>query len=153
MNKILKAIPVLIFVFFLGSAIGIKAQTDDLPQKIVRFHIVADSNDDKAQEVKWEIRKAIFENINLEGISSKEDAISYFKSEKENIKKIADDILKKNNLSYKSDIYIGKKQFPLRVYNSFLLPYGIYDTVSVNLGKGSGENFFSQFFKRNIGAR
>ena len=61
MNKILKAIPVLIFVFFVGSAIGMKAQTDSLSSKIVRFHIVADSNDDKAQAVKWEIRKAIFD--------------------------------------------------------------------------------------------
>lgn len=142
MNKVLKTIPVLIFVFFLGSAIGIKAQTDDLPQKIVRFHIVADSNDDKAQEVKWEIRKAIFENINLENIDSKENALLYFKSQKENIEQIADDILKKNGFSYKSNVYIGKKQFPVRVYNSFVLPAGIYDTVSVNLGRAKGENFF-----------
>ena len=137
MNKVLKTIPVLIFVFFLGSAIGIKAQTDDLPQKIVRFHIVADSNSKEAQAVKWEIRKAIFENI-----ASKEDALSYFKNEKETIRKIADDILKKNGFSYRSNVYIGKKQFPVRVYNSFVLPAGIYDTVSINLGRAEGENFF-----------
>ena len=142
MNKVLKTIPVLIFVFFLGSAIGIKAQTDDLPQKIVRFHIVADSNSKEAQAVKWEIRKAIFENINLENIASKEDALSYFKNEKETIRKIADDILKKNGFSYRSNVYIGKKQFPVRVYNSFVLPAGIYDTVSINLGRAEGENFF-----------
>ncbi len=142
MNKILKIIPVLIFVFAVGSAIGIKAQTEELSDKIVRFHIVADSNEKEAQAVKWEIRKAIFENINLENIDSKEDALLYFRSQKENIEKIADEILKKNNLSYRSKVYVGKKQFPVREYNSFVLPSGIYDTVSVNLGSAKGENFF-----------
>ena len=142
MNKLLKIFPVLIFVFLVGSAIGIKAQTEGLSDKIVRFHIVADSNEEEAQEVKWEIRKAIFDNINLENISSKEDALLYFNSQKENIEKIADEILKNNKLSYSANVYIGKKQFPVREYNSFVLPAGIYDTVSVNLGSGKGKNFF-----------
>jgi len=142
LNKLLKIFPVLIFVFLVGSAIGIKAQTEGLSDKIVRFHIVADSNEEEAQEVKWEIRKAIFDNINLENISSKEDALLYFNSQKENIEKIADEILKNNKLSYSANVYIGKKQFPVREYNSFVLPAGIYDTVSVNLGSGKGKNFF-----------
>lgn len=142
LKRILKIIPVLIFVFFVGTAIGIKAQTNELSDKIVRFHIVADSNSNEAQKVKWEIRKEIFEKINLENISSKDDALLYFESEKENIKNIADSILKKNNLLYESEVYIGKKEFPVREYNSFILPAGIYDTISVNLGSGKGKNFF-----------
>lgn len=141
-KRILKIIPVFLFVFAVGAAIGIKAQTDSISDKIVRFHIVADSNGYEAQKVKWEIREKIFENVNLESINSKESALEYFEAEKENIKKIADEVLKENNLSYRSSVYIGKKQFPVREYNTFTLPSGIYDTVSVKLGSGEGENFF-----------
>ena len=70
LKKILNIIPVLIFVFTVGTAIGIKAQTNEIPEKMVRFHIVADSDDEEAQKVKWEIRKKIFENINFEKINS-----------------------------------------------------------------------------------
>ena len=78
----------------------------------------------------------------LKDINSKEDALSYFENEKENIRNIANEIIKKNGFSYGCEVNIGKKYFPVRVYDSFVLPSGIYDAVCVDLGSAKGENFF-----------
>lgn len=141
-KKILNAGAVLIMIFLLGNIIGIKAQTDGIADKLVRFHIVADSDSIGAQNVKWEVRKKIFERLKMPEFKSKEEALSYFKSEKENIEKTAEETLLKNGCNYGCKVYIGKKYFPVRKYKTFTLPSGIYDTVSIALGSAEGRNFF-----------
>lgn len=141
-NNILKTVPVLIFVFLIGVSIGFAKETKGVSEKIVRFHIVADSDNDIDQKVKWEVRKRIFENVDLSEINSKENALVYFNKNRENIENIANEVLKENRMPYRSKVYIEKKEFPVREYNSFVLPAGIYDTVSVTLGEGNGKNFF-----------
>lgn len=141
-EKILKILPVLILIFLTGNIIGLKARTDEVSDKLVRFHIVADSNSEEDQSVKWEVRRKIFEDIDMKNINSKEQALEYFVSEKENIEHIAEKVLKENGKKYGCKVYIGKKYFPVREYKSFVLPAGVYDTISVALGSGRGENFF-----------
>lgn len=145
MKRILKAMPVIVLTFAIGSLIGLRAKANDISNKLIRFRIVANDNSDEAQEIKWEIRKKIFEyfeETDLKSMSSKEEATAFFKKEKSKIKEIADGVLKNRNLSYKSKVFIEKKSFPVKKYNSFVLPAGIYDAVSIVLGDGGGENFF-----------
>lgn len=137
--------PVIVLTFAIGSLIGLRAKAHDISDKLVRFHIVANDNSAEAQEIKWEIRKKIFEyfeGTDLKSINSKEEATAFFKKEKRKIKEIADAALIDRGFAYKSEIFIGKKRFPVKKYNSFVLPSGIYDTVSIVLGDGGGENFF-----------
>lgn len=141
-NILIKIIPVLIFVFLTGTLIGVQALSESVSDDLVRFHIVADSNSEASQNVKWQVRKEIFETLDLSGINSKEEALSYFKSNRKKITDIADKVLSENNMHYKSHVYIGKKTFPVREYKSFILPAGVYDAVCVTLGEGKGENFF-----------
>ncbi len=135
-----------VMVFLIGTLLGTvshaKEQADNISKNFVRFHIVANSNSDADQSVKMKVREAIFENMDFSRISSKEEALLYFKKHREEIKQIADRVLLENGFSYDSYVSVGKKEFPVREYSDFVLPWGTYDAVSVTLGEGKGENFF-----------
>lgn len=132
----------LLVSFFAGSLIGVIADADEITQDFVRFHIVANSNTEQDQAVKWKVREAIFSEMDFSSIDSKASAIRYFTENQEKIKEIANEVLLENHFPYHSLVSVGKRQFPIREYTNFVLPSGEYDAVSVILGEGKGENFF-----------
>lgn len=132
----------LLVALFLGNFIGTMANAGEIKNEFVRFHIIANSNDENDQTVKWEIRNKIFSQLDLSGITSKEMALVYFNEHQTEIEEIANEVLAANNMPYRCKVTVGKKAFPVREYTGFVLPAGIYDAISVTLGEGNGENFF-----------
>jgi stage II sporulation protein R len=130
----------LLFAFgFLYSAV---ASTNEITQKFVRFHIIANSNSEEDQKIKMEIRNKIFEKFDFSNISSKADSLVYFKEHRQEIENLANKVLIENNFNYPARVSITKKYFPIREYSDFTLPSGVYDAVSIELGEASGKNFF-----------
>ncbi|MBO5408183.1 MAG: stage II sporulation protein R [Clostridia bacterium] len=128
--------------FFIGNILGIVTQATEIPKEFVRFHIIANSDSEADQAIKWDVREAIFNSLDLSAITSKESALEYFQSHCDEIEAIANKILRENNVSYTAQVNVEKKEFPLREYSDFVLPRGIYDSVCITLGSGEGKNFF-----------
>ena len=103
-----------IVVFLIGNLFGIVTQANEIPKEFVRFHIIANSDSNADQAVKWEVREAIFNSLDLS----------------------------ENGFAYSASVSVSKKDFPIREYTDFVLPAGRYDSVCITLGKGEGENFF-----------
>lgn len=129
-------------VFLIGTLLGMVAEAEQISEKFLRFHIVANSNSMEDQTVKMKVRETIFSEMDFSEISSKEEALAYFKNHQKELKNIADRVLRENGFSYEADVFVGKKEFPVREYSDFVLPAGCYDAVSITLGDGGGENFF-----------
>ena len=55
---------------------------------------------------------------------------------------VADGVLRSNGLAYKSTAQIKKENFPTRVYDEVVFEQGEYDALIVNLGSGSGDNWW-----------
>ncbi len=132
----------LLIALLIGNLIGTMANAGEITNEFVRFHIVANSNNENDQAVKWKVREEIFSRLDLSGITSKEMALTYFNEHKSKIEEIANDVLIENNMPYRCTVTVGKKTFPVREYTGFVLPAGTYDAISVTLGQGNGENFF-----------
>ena len=58
------------------------------------------------------------------------------------MERVADKVLKDNGFNYKSHIEINNELFPTRYYGEFLLESDYYDALIVNLGTGSGDNWW-----------
>lgn len=133
-------------VFLIGTLLGMVSEAkdlaDEISEKFVRFHIVANSNSEEDQRVKMKVREAIFWELDFSHISSKEEALSYFILHQDKIKTIADRVLSECGFSYTATVNVGKKAFPVREYTDFVLPAGTYDAISITLGEGKGANFF-----------
>ena len=141
-NTAIRVIIACAVIFLAGIIYSITSNANEITQKFVRFHIIANSDDEKDQTVKMKIREEIFKELNLTELNSKQKAIDYFTANKPKIEDIADNILKADGFDYKSNVKVGKKQFPVRTYNDFTLPSGVYDAVSIELGEAKGANFF-----------
>ena len=59
-----------------------------------------------------------------------------------NIEKVADNALKQNGANYSSQAIVKNEKFPTRVYGELTLQTGYYDALIINLGSGSGENWW-----------
>lgn len=139
-NKILWL--TLLFLFFIGNLMGTASAAREISHRFVRFHIIANSNTNSDQSVKWKVREAIFSRLELESITSKDAALRYFCDQQETIETIANMVLAENGFSYTAKVRVEKRNFPVREYSDFVLPAGVYDSVCVTLGEGKGENFF-----------
>lgn len=118
---------------------------------IYRLHIIANSNSNTDQSVKFEIRDAILsyeqklfsEN---ENITTAADTKQLIMKNAHEINDIAYSVLEKNGLDYGVKISTGTYDFPDKTYAGKLYPAGEYDALRVVLGDGKGENWWCVMF-------
>lgn len=119
-----------------------KDDIKNINNSIVRFHIRANGDDEYDQDIKMSARKYFFEISDADENYDKKQTLEYFRKNEEKLEKKMNEFLEKNGVVYKCDIDIKKEYFPVREYNDFVLPSGVYDAVILNLGSGKGKNFF-----------
>lgn len=103
----------------------------ELKNDIVRLHIVADSDEKQAQELKLKVRDEIIKNVSL---SDKDFVV---KAENE-----AKRVLKENNENYGVKASFEGFYFPVKKYKNVTLPSGEYNSVRLVLGSGAGKNWW-----------
>jgi len=121
-----------------------QAKQSELAKKLVRLHVIAVSDDEREQEIKLQVRDAVLEFLSpkLESVKTSEEARRCITS---NIDGIA-------NAAYAASrgrrvtVSLSKENYPLREYDGFSLPAGVYDSLKVTLGEGQGHNWWCVVF-------
>lgn len=112
-----------------------------IPDKSIRFRIIANSNSEYDQELKFKIKKDIqekvFSTLKTNNYDNAEDSIKMNK-------KLLDEVLKKYNINY--NISYGENYFPEKVYKGVIYPEGEYQSLVVTLGEGIGDNWWCVLF-------
>ena len=110
----------------------------------LRLHILANSDSEADQSVKYRIRDKLLEKYGkaLGEAESFDDA-------EERIGKILTDIesdvdawLKEEGYAYSSDVALGIEWYDTREYENFSLPKGYYTSLRVMLGDAEGQNWW-----------
>ena len=108
---------------------------------VVRLHIIAHSDEQIDQELKYAVRDALLTSLK----SGWEDAGSCYlelKARKAELAQIADAVIAGEGLDYTARVEMGVFAFPSRVYDDAVWPAGSYRTVRVILGAGAGKNWW-----------
>lgn len=126
---------------FLENSLSLR---NGLSEKLIRLHVLANSNTLMDQALKFSVRdkillegKEIFRNA-----SSRDDCRTLLLENIPHLEKIAEDEIKKRGFSYDVKISLGEYFFPMKTYGSFSLPAGNYNGVRVEIGKAKGENWW-----------
>jgi stage II sporulation protein R len=121
---------------------------NSISKKIIRFHVIANSDSEEDQATKLEIRDAILKDLGtkLEQLKTREESIGFLKSRLTEIENIANEILAKDNKNYSSKAYLEEFQFPIKSYGEITLPQGKYTALRVVLGNGEGKNWWCVMF-------
>lgn len=124
------------------------AVTADISNSVFRLHVIANSNSEEDQNLKYKVRNALIEYMNSisKGVSSKEEAIKIAEENKENFYNIAKKVINDNGFNYNVNINIGNFSFPTKSYGDISLPAGFYDALKVEIGEASGKNWWCVMF-------
>lgn len=124
------------------------AQTDPLqPQiaeKILRFHVLANSDSKEDQRVKLLVRDAIggMMESRLENAADLEASRQIVEENLDEIVRVAASTLKEEGYDYGVNAYLSKVQFPEKTYGEYTFPEGEYEALEVVLGEGEGQNWW-----------
>lgn len=124
------------------------AACGQLPQDVVRLHVVANSNGAEDQAVKLLVRDAVLEEAArwYQGAGSMEEASSQLCTHLQSIAGAARQVLGEQGMGYSATAQMTEMYFPTRDYGDFRLPAGRYRTLRVTLGEGAGKNWWCVVF-------
>lgn len=152
-KKILKRIEISILCgIVLASAFSTTVfgtSCDGIRQRILRLHILANSDSEEDQAVKLKVRDAVLQEGKriFDGSVTAKDAESILSAEKEQLESVANRVLLENGFSYTAKIEVGKSFFTTRSYeNKVTLPAGEYTAIRILLGDAAGHNWWCVMF-------
>lgn len=127
------------------SAAAMQREQTVLADKIVRLHVVANSDRLEDQRVKLMVRNAV---LRAAGpiLEQAEDPRTALAENLELFDTVAEECLRANGFSCPVFVSFGKERFPTRYYDSFSLPAGVYTSVRVTIGRGEGHNWWCVVF-------
>ena len=142
-------ISICIGVFAAMSLVSFAHDTEQsLANGLIRMHVRANSNRPEDQSLKLKVRDRLLkESTHLaEGVSDIQTAQKLINNNLSHLKKVALDEIRKNGYDYPVDIKLGKSDFPIKTYGNITLPAGTYKALTVDIGKGAGENWWCVMF-------
>ena len=115
-----------------------------IASKVIRFHVLANSDTENDQNLKLAVRDAILKDLGeeLEKCHSKEETKLFLKNNFERIEKTALQEINRQGYDYAVKVSLEKTVFPLKKYGEFSFPAGTYDALRIEIGKGKGQNWW-----------
>ncbi len=124
-------------------------QCDSIRDKMLRMHVIANSDSEDDQELKLKVRDAVLEKGKelFDGSITAQDAEEKIVPHIDVLKKEALAVICENGYNYDVNITVQKDYFNTRTYdNSVTLPAGYYTAVKVVIGEGKGKNWWCVMF-------
>ena len=119
-----------------------------IEQSVVRLHVIANSDSEKDQALKYAVRDALLE-AGAAAFSSgetKPDALRVLAAQLPRFQQVAETVVRDAGRSDPVTVTLGKSDFPTRTYGSVTLPAGTYDALRVVIGQGNGKNWWCVMF-------
>lgn len=157
MKKILSILFCGILVLSLIGATLEKRQANDVNSndivegisgKLIRFHVLANSDTAVDQELKMKVRDEVLKYISpiLDQSNSLEESREILKLEDSNIINIAKEVIKEEGFDYSVETTLTRENFPVKEYGNIVLPQGEYEAYRILIGDGQGQNWWCVMF-------
>lgn len=131
-----------------GEVKKISTASEDYKDKLIRFHVIANSDSDEDQNLKLKVRDAIIDYLQPKLLESEsiEESESIIKKEYSELEKISKNIILENGYNYDIQVGIDYSEFPTKQYSNVILPAGEYKALRIIIGEGKGKNWWCVMF-------
>lgn len=132
-------------VLFFASA---ESEQKALAGKLIRLHVVADSDEPEAQELKLKIRDRVLGAVSplLEDCESREQAENVIGERLCQIEQIAEACAREYGNDSDIVVSLEREMFGERQYETFALPAGEYSSLKIVIDEGRGKNWWCVVF-------
>ena len=139
----------LFFLFSIACIAGLRYEQrlemqKGIAEKIIRFHVIANSDTKADQNLKLAVRDAV--GIKMSGLLK--DAADRSRSEAvirknmEDMKQTAEKVIAERGYDYDVDICLTDTDFPVKTYGAYTFPAGNYEALEIVIGAGKGHNWW-----------
>ena len=148
MKAILKRVFFLVIIvccFYTGALLADKEKLHD---ELIRLHVVAASNTEEDQLVKLRVRDAVIKSLQqaMADATDMTQAKEYIQDHLPQIEAAANAVLKELGTGDLATVSFVEEAFPLREYDTFSLPSGVYESLRIMIGEGEGKNWWCVVF-------
>lgn len=119
-----------------------------LNESVIRFHVVANSDTSRDQQLKLLVRDAVTQELQpaMQGLTDVHHAKDYLSSQLEHIRALAEETLRQAGCEDAVTVTLGVEPFGTRHYDTFSLPAGSYESLRIVIGEGDGQNWWCVVF-------
>jgi len=140
----------LAFTFLAAYAVSAYASgvQNELSRKVIRCHILAKSDEAYDQELKNNLRDALFEEYGekLSAFDFIDETKLFILSELNEIKAFSDNYIRNAGYDYMVQAALVRDFFPASDYGIIAFPAGRYEALRITIGEGQGNNFWCVMF-------
>ena len=147
--KNLLIIILLLFIYCIICAFSyVNAVSTDIQNSVFRLHVIANSDSNEDQNLKYIVRDKVLEYISSISNSSmtKDEVIALANENINEIQKIAENTIHENGYNYSVKLNIGNFSFPTKKYGDITFPAGFYDALKIEIGEAKGHNWWCVIF-------
>lgn len=141
---------ILVTVVVLSAAfVGHAAlQQRELSRKLIRLHVVANSDSQEDQALKLEVRDAVLAQVSqlTAPCADVTEAAQKLAENLPELERIAGQVMEEAGNDDDVSVCLQQEVFPTRYYDTFTLPAGEYLSLRVSIGDGVGHNWWCVVF-------
>lgn len=121
---------------------------EEIKDKLIRFHVIANSDSDEDQALKLKVRDKVIEELSgkMAGIDNLEEAKEVLEDNIDEVNAIAESVIKDNNYNYSVSTMLSNENFPDKIYGDYIFPQGNYQAFRIIIGEGKGKNWWCVMF-------
>ena len=143
-----KAICLGLILAVLVSFTGFATQCEDIPDRVLRLHILANSDSEEDQALKLKVRdRIVTESAGLfDQVTDRESARAVVEKNMDALREAAQDEVYRQGYDYPVKAEITNMFFDTREYETVTLPAGCYDALRITIGEAEGHNWWCVMF-------
>ncbi len=117
---------------------------ESIAGKVLRFHVLANSDEAYDQELKLKVRDAVGAQMAelLSGAESRTECEQIIQREIDAIDRTAENVIREEGYSYETETFLRKVEFPVKTYGNYTFPAGTYEALEIVIGEGEGHNWW-----------
>lgn len=121
---------------------------ENIAKDIIRFHVIANSDDDEDQELKYQVKDTLVKSLTpyLKDAKDKDEAQDILIEKIPLIKDVAEQTIEDWGYNYSVSVTLSPSYFPMKVYGDYAFPPGYYEALQVCIGEAKGKNWWCVMF-------
>ena len=126
------------------SVVRAQALQQGISEKILRFHVLANSDSSEDQDLKLKVRDEVgnYMAVQLADVSSLEESEEVVSSHISEIERLAESVIQEEGYDYPVTASLENCIFPEKTYGEYTFPSGYYEALRVVIGEGEGQNWW-----------
>lgn len=140
----------LLLAFGLALTAGVWASASEsaLAERVLRLHVVANSDSDFDQARKLLVRDTVLAQAGplLDGVEGRQEAEAALAPRLDELARAGEAALARTGTPDRVSVTLADQWFPTKEYDGFSLPAGRYRALKVTIGEGRGRNWWCVVF-------